>query len=159
MYDNYSATLFGVILRIVQNEEIAEEVLKNTFVKIWNNISQYNPTKDRFSAWLIGVARNTAFSKLHSNKDLNRGQYSSVDELLRQADSIMNSGLEPDIKHLKELISKMDIEYRQILYLLYFAGFSQAEVALKLNIPLGTVKTRSRMAVLKLRDYSEKLPE
>ncbi len=158
LYDNYSALLFGVIRRIVQKEDIAEELLKITFIKIWNNFSQYNPAKDRLSAWLISIARNTALDKLRSPDALDKGQYNSIEDLLTRAESFRPSGFDSGTLELREFIETMDIEYKQILYLLFFAGFSQAEVALKLNIPLGTVKSRSRMAILKLRKHFDKLP-
>lgn len=158
LYDNFSASLFGVIQRIVPNEEIAEELLNKTFSKIWNNISQYNPARDRLSAWMINHARNTAMESLRMTDSLNKSQYKSVENLMADADPAKLTGIGAECKGMKELIGKMDIGYSQILYLLFFAGFSQSEVALKLNIPLGTIKTRSRTAILKLRNYLDKIP-
>jgi len=153
LYDNYSATLYGIIQRIVQDEELAEEILKKTFVKIWNNIAQYNPSKDRLQAWLISIARNIALEKLQSSEAKTRAQYDQVQTILGRAEKSGPGSFNPNTSELKELINKMDIEYKQILYLLFFEGFNQNEIALKLNIPLGTVKTRSRMAIFKLRNY------
>jgi len=155
LYDSYSATLYGIILRIVQDEELAEEILKKTFIKIWGNIAQYNASKNRLQAWLIGIARNMALENLKSSGTKSRTQYDQVQTILGKAEKSGFGSFNPQTKELKELIDKMDNEYKQILYLLFFEGFNQSEVALKLNIPLGTVKTRSRMAIFKLRYYFE----
>jgi RNA polymerase sigma-70 factor (ECF subfamily) len=157
LYDNYSAVLFGVIHRIIQNDELAEEILKNTFVKIWNNFSQFNPAKDRLDAWFINVARNNALDKMRSSGEIEKDQYRKVENILARAEGSRSFVFDPSNKEVRKLIENMDIEYREILYLLFFAGFSQAEVALKLNIPLGTVKNRSRMAIMKLRNHFDNL--
>ncbi len=158
LYDNYSSSLYGVIQRIVQNEEVAELLLKITFIKIWNNFSQYNPSKDRLAAWMITIARNTALDKRYSSELQDREQYKSIDKILQDAMPVQASGHNVEVSGLKKLILGMEKEYSQILYLLFFAGFSQSEVALKLNIPLGTVKNRSRTAILKLRTYLDQIP-
>lgn len=159
LYDNYSASLYGVIQRIVQNDEVAELLLKITFIKIWNNFSQYNPSKDRLAAWMITIARNTAMDKRYSIEQQNKGQYKSIEKILAEASPVQAGGSSKEISGLKKLILEMDSEYSQILYLLFYAGFSQSEVALKLNIPLGTVKSRARTAILKLRTYLGQIPD
>ncbi len=159
LYDNYSSSLYGVIHRIVQNEEVSELLLKITFIKIWNNFSQYNPSKDRLAAWMITIARNTAMDKRYSSEQQNKGQYKSIEKILAEATPLQAGGNTTEISGLKKLILEMDSEYSQILYLLFYAGFSQSEVALKLNIPLGTVKSRARTAILKLRTYLGQIPD
>lgn len=159
LYDHYSATLFGVIHRMLQDDVNSEIVLEETIKKIWFNFSQYSAEKSRLTAWMIGIARNLAIEKMLSLNTLHQAKYNSIENIRSLADGKNLTNFNPDTVKLKEIVMNMDEEYRQILYLLFFAGFSQAEVALKLNIPLGTVKTRARMAIMKLRNIIEKLPE
>ena len=157
LYDNYASSLYGVIQRLVQNEEVSEEILKNTFIKIWNNFSLYNPAKDRLSSWMINIARNMAQEKVDSMESKSKDQYESIEKIISRAEPLKTGNLSRGMTGFNDLISKMDAEYSQILYLLFFSGFSQSEVALKLNIPLGTVRNRTRSAILKLRNYLDKL--
>ncbi len=64
LYDNYSGALYGVIVRIVEKEDAAEDVLQEVFIKIWKNISSYEPTKGRLYTWLVNIARNSAIDSL-----------------------------------------------------------------------------------------------
>ncbi len=143
-------------MRMLEDEALAEEVLQETLLKIRENISQYNPVKGRLSAWMIQVVRAIAREKMHSSASLKKFQYSSMEHLLSKTGPETPKHYNPETKGLQDVVNEMDQEYRQILYLLFFAGFNQSEVALKLNIPLGTVKTRSRMAIMKLRNYLDK---
>lgn len=151
LYDNYSSALFGVIHRIIQNDEIAEDVLQETFLKIWNNFAMYDPVKGRLFTWMLNIARNMAIDKVRSKeftqKQKNRGYSDSVSPVDFEDHSVYN----PETIGLKEMVRKLEPEYKQIIDLLFFGGYTQSEVAEKLNLPLGTVKTRSRAAIQKLR--------
>jgi RNA polymerase sigma-70 factor (ECF subfamily) len=153
LYDNYSAALFGVILRIVENREIAEDILQEGFVKIWNNFQSYDSSKGRLFTWMINICRNQALDKLRSKAEMNSSKNQSLDNAVNMIDGSANFKNNVDTIGIKELTEKLEEEQKVIIDLLYFKGFTQAEAAEKLNIPLGTVKTRSRMAILKLREY------
>jgi RNA polymerase sigma factor (sigma-70 family) len=159
LYDNYSAILYGIIYRTLQDHRQAEEVLKDLFVKIGMNISQYNPTRHRFSFWLIQMARKASLEKSNQVRVAIQSKYENIDVILSQSASGIMSPIHPELSGIREVIEKMDEEYRQVLYLMFYAGLTQSEIALKLNIPLGTVKTRSRMALMRLRTYFEKHKE
>jgi RNA polymerase sigma-70 factor (ECF subfamily) len=151
LYDNYSAAMYGVIHRIVQDEAIAEDILQEAFVKIWNNFVQYDAARGRLFTWMINICRNLAIDKIRSkdfvNQNKNRQDGNSVLSNVQAA-----SPYNPDTIGIKEIIKKLDPDYRVIIDLLYFEGYSQSEAAERLNIPLGTVKTRSRAAIMKLRE-------
>lgn len=151
LYDNYSAALYGVIQRIVVSDEIAEEVLQETFLKIWNNFAQYDPSKGRLFTWMVNICRNLAIDKVRSKDFVNQNKNQSIDNAVSLSDH--KTSFDPDLIGVRDIVKKLEPEYRQIIDLLYFKGYSQSEAAEKLNIPLGTVKTRSRAAIQRLRVY------
>ncbi len=156
LYDNYSSALYGFIHRIIQNDEISEDVLQETFLRIWNNFSKYDPGKGRLFTWMINVARNMAIDKVRSKEFTQKQKNRELSDSVSSLDSGNQSTYNPDTIGLKELIRKLDPEYKQIIDLLFFGGYTQSEAAEKLNIPLGTVKTRSRVAIQKLREQFDK---
>ena len=155
LYDNYSSALYGVIFRIIQNDEIAEDVLQDTFLKIWNNFPQYDAAKGRLFTWMVNIARNQSIDKVRSKDFVNQSKNQPIDKTVSFVDMNKSTSYNPDTIGLKEMVKKLDVEYRQIIDLIFFEGYSQSEASEKLGIPLGTVKTRSRAAIMKLRQQFE----
>ena len=153
LYDNYSAALFGVIIRIVESQENAEDVLQEVFVKIWKNISSYDSSKGKLYTWLINIARNTAIDSLRVKGHKIKSQIQSIDNSVRRINKQYSTSIQPDHIGLKTLVNKMKPEYKQLIDKLYFEGYTQEEAAEELNIPLGTVKTRARAAISQLREF------
>jgi RNA polymerase sigma factor (sigma-70 family) len=152
LYDNYSAALFGVILRIVESQENAEDVLQEVFVKIWRNISSYERSKGKLYTWLINIARNSAIDSLRVKDYKLKSQIRSIDNSVGTINRQYNTAQHTDHIGLKTLVDKMKPEYKQLIDKLYFEGYTQEEAAEELNIPLGTVKTRIRAAIIQLRE-------
>ena len=153
LYDNYSSALYGVILKIVRTEEIAADVLQDAFVKIWKNIEGYNRTKGTLFTWMLNVARNTAIDKIRSQDFQNSQRNQDLDTTVELIDSQANSQFDVDAIGLKKVVENLRPEHRQMIDLLYFQGYTQAEVAKEFDIPLGTVKTRVKAAIVQLRQY------
>ena len=151
LYDNYSAAMYGVIHRIVKNDEIAEDLLQEVFLKMWNNFPQYDPAKGRLFTWMINISRNLAIDKVRSKDFTNQYKNQPIEKTVSFENMLTTASYNPETIGLKEIVKKMDPEYRIIIDLLFFEGYSQSEAAEKLNIPLGTVKTRSRAALQKLK--------
>lgn len=159
LYDNYASALYGVINRIVQRDEISEDVLQETFLKIWNNFSQYDPSKGRLFTWMINIARNLAIDKVRSKEFSQNQKNHPLSDSVSNTDFQKQPAFNPETIGLKEMVNKLESEYRQIIDLLFFGGYTQNEAAEKLNIPLGTVKTRSRAAIMKLRQQFESVTQ
>ena len=153
LYDNYSSALYGVILKIVRTEEIAADALQDSFVKIWKNIEGYNRTKGTLFTWMLNVARNTAIDKVRSQDFQNSQRNQDLDSTVDIIDNQTNSQFDVDAIGLKKIVENLRPEHRQMIDLLYFQGYTQAEVAEEFNIPLGTVKTRVKAAIVQLRQY------
>ncbi|MEA5259718.1 sigma-70 family RNA polymerase sigma factor [Arcicella aquatica] len=153
LYDNYSSALYGVILKIVRSEEVAADVMQDTFVKIWRNIEAYNRTKGTLFTWILNVARNTAIDRIRSQEFQNSQKNHDIDEHVNFIDNQGGSQFDIDAIGVKKVVEYLKPEHQQIIDLLYFKGYTQAEVAEEFGIPLGTVKTRVKSAITQLRQY------
>lgn len=152
LYDHYSHALLGIILKIVKNEAEAENLLQDCFVKIWKNCHQYDSTKGRLFTWLLNIARNTALNFLRSAHLVEHVE-------IQEADTpVYTNKISVEITNVNyigvnETVQLLDPKLRQIIDLIYYLGYTQQEVSQKLNLPLGTVKTRTRMALKQMRVY------
>jgi len=154
LFEHHGPLLFGLIVKMVKMEDVAENALQDTFLKVWQSIDSYQPHKGRFKAWLINIARHTAIDVLRSKAYKKNLYLQPVQEELL-SDRRFSS--EPAIEHigLKEVVGKIDIKYRQLIELIYFGGYTHAEVAEELGLPLGTVKSRLRKAFSLMRRQLE----
>lgn len=151
LYDSYSPALYGVIHRILRSEVLAEEALQDSFIKIWKNATSYDPSKGRPFTWMLQIARNTAIDYTRTARFQQNRKTDSIDSLVYDDES---QSVNPEIQDsgLRNVIQKLDEKYRTLIELVYFKGYTQSDIEKELNIPLGTVKTRLRKAVLELRD-------
>ena len=153
LYDMYSASLFGVISRIVLDNAIAEDVLQETFIKIWNSFQSYSTEKGRLFTWMVNIARNLAIDKVRSKDFKNQNKNQELENNVTFIDEQVNTVYKPEVLGVKELVEKLKPEQKAILDLVYFKGYTHVEASEELGVPLGTVKTRLRMAILQLRKY------
>ena len=153
LYDMYSSSLFGVIVRIVNDTAIAEGILQDTFVKIWNSFSSYSTEKGRLFTWMVNIARNLAIDKIRSKDFKNQGKNQELENNVTFIDEQRNTVYKPELLGVKELVEGLKPEQKSILDLVYFKGYTHVEAADELGVPLGTVKTRLRMAIIQLRKY------
>ena len=150
LYDKYSSALLGAIIRIVPNRVFAEEVLQDVFIKIWRNIEQYDNKKGKFFTWLVNIARNAAIDGTRQKGYKRQNQ--DIENVVNTIDANQSVSLNPETIGLNELTQQLPPDYKILVDLIYFQGFTQAEAAEHLNMPLGTVKTRLRVAINKLKE-------
>ena len=150
LYDQYSASLYGIILKIVRDEGIAKDVLQEVFVKIWKNGPKYNPSKGSLFTWMLNIARNTSIDKTRSANYRHNGKIQTMDATVYHNGSLKHEQ-NTDTIGLKGIVNTLDEKYREIIELIYFNGYTQKEVEEHLGIPLGTVKSRVRIALRELR--------
>ncbi|MGF7081227.1 RNA polymerase sigma factor [Mucilaginibacter sp. UYCu711] len=151
LYDMYSASLFGVISRIVIDEATSEDVLQETFVKIWHSFPSYSADKGRLFTWMVNIARNLSIDKLRSKDFRNQNKNQELENNVTFIDEQRNTVYKPELLGIKDLVQKLKPEQKSILDLVYFKGYTHVEAADELGIPLGTIKTRLRMAIIELR--------
>ncbi|NOT51667.1 MAG: sigma-70 family RNA polymerase sigma factor [Chitinophagaceae bacterium] len=151
LYDNYSGSLYGVVTSIITDKETANDVLQNVFVNIWRKIESYDPSKGRLFTWMLNIARNAAIDEIRSKgyRDSQKNQplTENVDTMAEKSASVP---MYNDVG-LKKVLSRLKGELRVLIDLSYFQGFTHEEISKALNIPLGTVKTRIRTALIQLR--------
>lgn len=152
LYDRYSAALYGVVLRIVRTEALAEDVVQEAFVKIWKNFTAYERTKGTLFTWMLNVARNTAIDKIRSQDYRQQAQIQDVTQNVSSIDR--QASVEMPVNHIgfEKFVAQLKPEHQILVDYLYFKGYTQSEVAQELDIPLGTVKTRIKTAISHLRD-------
>lgn len=153
LYDNYSAAIYTTIIKIVQTEEIAEEVMQEVFVKIWNTFSMYNHEKGRLFTWMVSIARNLSIDKIRSKDFKNNQKNQTIDDAVYAVDAVHQTAFNQDSIGVKELVSELQPNLRAVVDLIYFKGYTHVEAAEELSIPIGTVKTRLRSAIQVLRTY------
>ncbi|WP_113651947.1 RNA polymerase sigma factor [Pedobacter namyangjuensis] len=151
LYDMYSGALLGVISRIIQQTEVAEDLLQETFVKIWNSSANYDASKGRLFTWMMNVARNLSIDKLRSKDFKNANKNQDIENNVDFIDQQKKVSFNADTLGVKELVTKLKPDLKEVLDMVYFKGYTHVEAAEQLNIPLGTVKTRVRMAIIELR--------
>jgi RNA polymerase sigma factor (sigma-70 family) len=147
LYDNYSAAIYTNILNIVKDEQVAADVLQETFVKIWRQLDSYDEKKSRLFTWMMAISRNTAIDMLRSKDFRNQQQNLELDESVYKATSEMKM----EDMGLRKVINALKPEHKNIVDLAYFGGYTHSEIAKLLDIPAGTVKTRLRAGLLQLK--------
>lgn len=147
LYDKYAAALYGVIHRILQQTEAAEEVLQDTMLKIWNNAEKYDASKGNLLTWTINIARNAAIDRARLKSFSRRNE--KIEDVSNQLEE---AAINPETIGVKELMNKLNKDQKIIIDLIYFKGYTQSEVAETLEIPIGTVKSRLYAAINKLRE-------
>ena len=149
LYDNYSGALYGIVNAIVTDREIANDVLQNVFVNIWRKIESYDALKGRLFTWMLNIARNAAIDEVRSKGYRDSQKNQPLPENVDIAGAVTPPVVD-DIG-LRKVLTKLKGELRLLVDLSYFQGFTHEEIAKVLNIPLGTVKTRIRSALIQLR--------
>lgn len=148
IYDHYSGALNGIIVRILRSEKLAEEVLQQTFLKIWDKIDLYDESKSQLFTWMSRIARNTAIDAKRLKK-YEHLQNTCTFDLNKHDEKKNHIGL--DGMDVQSLVSKLDEKHKIVLDYVYLNGYTQSETAEHLGIPLGTVKSRVRKAMVDLR--------
>jgi len=150
LYDNYSGALHTIIMNIVSEEELANDVLQEVFVKVWKQIDSYDSSKGRLFTWMLNIARNASIDTIRSRGYQNNRQNRELTEDVYMAGG--TSEMRTDQIGLRKVVHSLKEEYKVLVELSYFQGYTQDEISKMLRIPLGTVKTRLRSALIQLRE-------
>ena len=148
--NKYGDALYGAIYQIVRSEDIAKDLMQDASIKIWKNIKSYDENKGRLFTWLLRICRNTAIDKARTGKFKAIAQSKTLEETVYNDVSHSEQINIPD-SGLMQVIQQLDEKYQQVINLIYLQGFTQREAADELDIPLGTVKSRVKIAIRELR--------
>jgi len=148
LYEHYGDTLYGVAYKVLKDEELAQDVVQESFVKIWKKSDSYDPAKAKLFTWLFRITRNTAIDKLRSisTKGDKEIQISDSNVYKLGIDSIR-----PELIDVKENLDKIESKYQIVLDALFFQGMTQQEASEELGIPLGTIKSRLKIGLRELK--------
>ena len=155
LYDRYGRLMYSLILRIVRNPSTAEDLVQETFLRIWNRVQSFDAERGALGAWVLTVARNRAIDYLRSTDGRMQAGAMELDQLERPGlfAKLDSAALAIDrVRRLKSAFEKLTPTQRQVIELAYYEGMSQTEMAERLKQPLGTVKTWTRSALKILRD-------
>ncbi|PKQ43942.1 RNA polymerase sigma factor [Confluentibacter flavum] len=148
LYENYADALYGVIKKIITDDDTAQDVLQESFVKIWRYSKKYDATKAKLFTWLYRIAYNTAIDKVRSLKT------KSDNEIQIETSSvykITSNELNQDVLDIKKHLNTLDEKYQIVLHALFFEGMTQQEASEELDIPLGTIKSRLKIGLRELK--------
>lgn len=158
LYDRYSSTIYALLLRILASPEDAQEVLQETFVKVWTSARMFDALRGSEVAWLISIARSRGIDRLRSRKirsdrENDAGREISIHAgFVHTATGAEEAILSQERTAVRSALSELPEAQRVALELAYFDGLSQSEIAEKLGEPLGTIKTRMQLGMKKLRE-------
>jgi len=153
LYDHYSGALYSVILQIVSHQELANDVLQEVFINIWRKIESYDSSKGRLFTWMLNIARNAAIDSIRSKSYQNTRKNLEFPDAENSNLAGQMTQLNVDHIGLKKVLEKLKSDLRILIELSYFNGYTHEEIAEIEKIPLGTVKTRIRTALIQLREH------
>jgi RNA polymerase sigma-70 factor (ECF subfamily) len=154
LYDAYRVILFGLLVRILNSREEAEDILQEVFVQVWRRAKDFDEKRGRPFTWLVTLARSRAIDRLRqlgARQRLAVGAAQEQEQTENFSDALTDAVRAEQQAVVRQALAELPEDQRQTLVLAYFDGLTQSEIASKLNAPLGTVKTRMRSGMAKLR--------
>jgi RNA polymerase sigma factor (sigma-70 family) len=152
LYDMYSAAAYSLAARIVRDRDLAADVVQDAFVSVWNQAAKYDPSRGQPSSWILTLTHHKAVDMVRREQRRRTEPLESGAELVDGAPAAEDTawlGVARD--QVRQAMQKLPDPHREVLELAYFAGFSQSELAERLSVPIGTVKSRTFAAMTTLR--------
>jgi RNA polymerase sigma-70 factor, ECF subfamily len=154
LYNKYCGALFGVIIKLVKRTDVADDLLQDTFVKIWKYIDSYDNSKGTLYTWMLNIARNQALDYLRSatyRKQLLQVEIDLFSHCTDNIGNITTNSCPIEFTDFKNKALQLNPKYTEVIDLIYFYGWTQEQTAEILKLPLGTIKTRARKGLSLLK--------
>ncbi|MES3016354.1 MAG: RNA polymerase sigma factor [Bacteroidota bacterium] len=151
LYQMYSDSLYKVISTIVVIEEVAQDLLQETFIKIWKSFKMYDATKGRLYTWMARLARNLSIDYLRSSNHRNASICEDLSEVGQQVDITFQTNYNPELIGVKDMTKILTNDQKSALELVYFKGYTHVQAAEELNITLGILRSRLQSSISELR--------
>ena len=153
LYDRYRAILFGLLMRILNNREEAEDVLQEVFLQVWRKAEDFDENRGRPFTWLVTLARSRGIDRLRTLAARERVAEAGAREPSEEISDAATDAFKSEQRGLvSDALAKLPDEQKRPIMLAYFEGLTQSEIATNLGAPLGTVKTRMRTGMIRLRE-------
>ena len=157
IYDRYSRLVYSLAVRMVEKPELAEEVTQDVFMTLWRRGSSYKSERGPFTSWLLSITHNRCIDELRRLKRHSRYPTVELDEvanlLATHSDEVPSAVMtQLDREAILAAMEQLPVSQREVITMAYFQGFTQSEISEAMGAPLGTVKTRMRLGLHKLRD-------
>ena len=154
LYAATRAKLFGVVLRILRRQDLAEEVIQEAYVKIWNSAGQFNPGLSSPITWMVSIARNRAIDVVRKRERSSRSRRSPRPWKWRptRPDPLARREMTEELKRLLECVGRLEPDRQKLVLLAYYNGWSREQLAEKFETPVNTVKTWLRRSMMDIRE-------
>jgi RNA polymerase sigma-70 factor (ECF subfamily) len=153
LYAATRAKLYGVILRILRRPDLADEVMQETYLKIWNAVGQFNPGVASPITWMVAIARNRAIDLARKKADVAAEEVPEVLELAAEtSDPLAARERSEELERLLGCLGRLDPDQRRLVLLAYYNGMSREQLATKFDRPVNTIKTWLRRSILAVRE-------
>lgn len=153
LYGATRAKLFGVALRILRRQDLAEEVIQETYVKIWSSAAQYNPGAASPITWMVAIARNRAIDLLRKRTEVSiEEEPETMNVAAENEDPLARRQMTDELKRLLACVGTLEPERQRLVLLAYYNGWSREQLATKLDTPVNTIKTWLRRSLLEIRE-------
>jgi RNA polymerase sigma-70 factor (ECF subfamily) len=153
LYEATSAKLFGVVLRILKRQDLAEEVIQDAYVKIWNSAGQFNPDLSSPITWMVSIARNRAIDVVRKRSEISiEEEPSAMDVAADTPDPLARKDMTEELKRIMECVGQLEPERQRLVLLAYYNGWSREQLAQKFDTPLNTIKTWLRRSMVEIRE-------
>ncbi|MCC6814964.1 MAG: sigma-70 family RNA polymerase sigma factor [Saprospiraceae bacterium] len=147
LYDSTCSMMYGLALKISKRKILAEDIMHDSYVKIWKNISNFDEERSSLLTWMTQIVRNTAIDSLRNSNN----KHIQSDDMIVYFKDVPVENPKIDAIGLSELVKNLKPEYQEVINILYYQGFTHQEASEYLDIPLGTLKTRARTALSELK--------
>ncbi len=154
LYDRFSTMVFTLAMRMLKARSDAEDLLQEVFVQVWRQAQSYSAERGSPEAWIVNIARSRAIDKIRSIRRMEKSFVLTEDPARAEStDNVESSAMESEVRMaMNSALANLPEAQRKVLELAYFAGLTQTEIATRLAEPLGTVKTRMRSGIQRLRE-------
>jgi RNA polymerase sigma-70 factor (ECF subfamily) len=153
-YDRYSQVVYSLFLRITRDQSVAEDLVQELFIRVWNNARHFDATKGSFGVWILSIARHMAIDHVRSAQSRFAARLRPLEDAERvrsTAERGQQESILDQVRTVSTAFSYLNFNQKRVLELAYYEGFSQTEIAAQLNEPLGTVKSWMRSGLVRLR--------
>ena len=153
LYAATRAKLYGVVLRILRRQDLAEEVIQETYVKVWNNAAQFNPAVSSPITWMAAIARNRAIDIVRKRGETSIEEEPEAMEVAAETpDPLARREMSEELKRLLECVGRLEPDRQKLVLLAYYNGWSREQLATKFEAPVNTVKTWLRRSMMDIRE-------